>query len=64
MGGFASLALEGRIKFFFFAWEFPDFVKESGGGGIRVQSLKYLKLGLWKFREVQYVVSLGNSQFL
>jgi len=33
VGGFASLALEGHIKFFFFfSWEFPDLVKESGGG--------------------------------
>ena len=47
---------------FFFAWEFPDMVTETwGGGAIRVQSLKYLKLDLWKFREVQYVANQGNS---
>jgi len=35
--------------------------RKWGRGAIRAESLKYLKLGLWKFREVQYVVILGNS---
>jgi len=31
--GFVSLALNGCIKMFFFAWEFPDLVTETWGGG-------------------------------
>jgi hypothetical protein len=46
---------------FFFAWEFPALVTETWGGAIRVQSFKYLKLDLWKFREVQYAANQGNS---
>jgi hypothetical protein len=65
VGGFALLALQGLIVLFFsssfFGLGLSGLGKRNWGGGIRVQSLKYLKLGLWKFREVQHVVSLGNS---
>ena len=61
MSGLAPLADDGSIKVFFFLLGKLPTGNRNYGGPIRVQNLKYFKLDLWKFRDVQYVANQGNS---